>query len=185
MIVTMLEIAEVRPIAQLHASPLITPSPSFVRSMPSRIIMQDACTAIDKPIFLPNPKRYVTRTIWIIRLLLSSRNISLKLIAELALTLYSSLPLKYISSCRISPTPERIAAVIRYSFQPTAPEPVIIQTTVMNTPEHASATDFSVFAQPAALLVSSGVPATIFSIPCDGISAIVMLTFQSIRMKVM
>ena len=55
-IVTMLEIAEVMPIAQLHASPYSVPIPINERSMPSRIRMQVACTAMPRPIFLPKPR---------------------------------------------------------------------------------------------------------------------------------
>ncbi len=74
-------------------------------------------------------------------------------------------------------------AVMRYSFSPTSPLPVNIHTTVMKMPEIASAPDLSVFAIPAALFVSAGSFETNDNIPCDGISASVIDTFQTTRMN--
>lgn len=74
-----------------------------------------ACTAMPSPMFLPNPRMYVPKTMSNILLFLSSLNISLKLIPADVLDLTISLHLKYIRSWNISPSPAIIAAVIRYS----------------------------------------------------------------------
>ena len=121
-----------------------------------------------------------------ILLFLSSRNISLKLIPADELDLTTSLHLKYIKSWKISPSPAIMPAVMRYSVLPTAPPlPVSIQTKLTNTPGAASAMDLSVLPSPAALLTSSLLFEMSESMPCDGISAIVMLMFQSTTTKIM
>lgn len=117
---------------------------------------------------------------------MSSLNISLKLIPADVLDLTISLHLKYIRSWNISPSPAIIAAVIRYSVWPTAPsEPVRIHTKLTNTPGAASATDLSVLPSPAALLTSSLLFEMSESMPCEGMSAIVMDIFQSTTTKMM
>ena len=121
----------------------------------------------------------------IILLWRSSRNISLKLIAEEVFDLIFSLHLKYIRIWKKNPIPHIMPEVIRYSLVPTPSLPVIIQTTVMNTPEMPKAKDFNVLAIPAALLVSAGSFDTKESIPCEGMSAKVIETFQSINIRAM
>ena len=121
-----------------------------------------------------------------ILLFLSSLNISLKLIPAEVSDLTTSLHLKYIRSWNMSPSPAIMPAVMRYSVLPTAPsEPVSMHTKLTNTPGAASAIDLSVLPRPAALFTSSLLFEMSESMPCEGMSAIVIEMFQSTTTKIM